>query len=288
MSDVIETRGKNKAKMPWFKCYPDAWVRKTRTLSLEARAVYWDCLCLLYETEKPISQDDKWMSHYLHASTRLWRAIRDELVMGGYLRETPAGLVDDRALNEIENRSNQRRNNAEIASNRERTKREISEKPKQINKPKARNQHHIESLEEEKKENREQVATPTLEPARPEPGIAALPSGLGDLHERLVNACNGSLDNPANCLGLLSMATPQMWLERGADLERDVLPTLEAAGKKYHGKRIRDWNYFTGMVADAVEKRTAVMPKGNGSAPKESARARRAKIFEKYQNEGRI
>jgi uncharacterized protein YdaU (DUF1376 family) len=257
MKDVVETRGKNKAKMPWFKCYPDAWVRKTRTLSLEARAVYWDCLCLLYETEKPISQDDKWMAHYLHASTRLWRTLRDELVMGGYLRETPAGLVDERAIHEIENRSKQRRNNTEIALNRERTKREDSEKPKQINKTEARKQHHIEKKrEEEKKENTEQAAAPTQEPARPEPSVAALPH----LVDRLIEACNGSLDNPVNCMGLLSEATPQMWLDRGADLERDVIPTLQAAGKKYHGKRIRDWNYFTGMIADAVEKRKAELP----------------------------
>jgi len=102
----------------------------------------------------------------------------------------------------------------------------------------------------------EQAAAPTQEPARPEPSVAALPH----LVDRLIEACNGSLDNPVNCMGLLSEATPQMWLDRGADLERDVIPTLQAAGKKYHGKRIRDWNYFTGMIADAVEKRKAELP----------------------------
>jgi hypothetical protein len=138
---------------------------------------------------------------------------------------------------------------------------------------------------EEKKENTEQVAAPTLEPARAEPSVAAPPH----LVDRLIEACNGSLDNPVNCMGLLSSATPQMWLDRGADLERDVIPTLEAAGKKYHGKRIRDWNYFTGMVADAVEKRKAELPKGStGTAPKESSRARLAKIFEKLEQEGRV
>jgi uncharacterized protein YdaU (DUF1376 family) len=90
--------------------------------------------------------------------------------------------------------------------------------------------------------------------------VAALPRvDLGDLSDRLLAACNGALDNPVNCMGLLNMSIPQMWLERGADLERDVLPTLEAAGKRYHGKRIRDWNYFTGMITEARTRREAAL-----------------------------
>lgn len=94
---------------------------------------------------------------------------------------------------------------------------------------------------------------------------AALPA---DLSERLIEACNGSLDNPANRMGLLNLSTPMMWLNQGCDLELDVLPTLRAAGQKYHGKRIRDWSYFTGMVADAKAKRERGMPTASfGSAP---------------------
>jgi uncharacterized protein YdaU (DUF1376 family) len=188
MTDVIETRGKNKAKMPWFKCYPDAWVRKTRFLSLEGRAVYWDCLCLLYETENPINQDDKWMAHYLHISPRLWRTIRDQLVTTGYLKETPAGLVDDRALEEIEKRSKQRRTNSEIAANRERNVRENSKKRNEINETEARNEHHIENIEVEKKEledTPEQVIPPLSPPKVCKRGSRlpddwALPKSWGD------------------------------------------------------------------------------------------------------------
>lgn len=76
----------------------------------------------------------------------------------------------------------------------------------------------------------------------------------------MIEACNGSLDNPVNCMGLLSVATPLMWLKEGADLDLDVIPTLKAADKKYHGKRIKNWSYFTPMVAEAKAKREAGLP----------------------------
>lgn len=122
------------------------------------------------------------------------------------------------------------------------------------------------------------------EPARAREPAAALQSeiDLDDLNRRMIDACNGSLDNPVNCLGLLSMATPQMWIREGADIELDVLPTLAAAGKRYHGKRIRDWSYFTGMIAEAKAKRTAPMPEVAASqqrAPPPNSRLARSLEF---------
>jgi hypothetical protein len=96
---------------------------------------------------------------------------------------------------------------------------------------------------------------------------AALPASA-DLSDRLIEACNGSLDNPVNCMGLLSVGIPQMWIREGCDLELDILPTLQAAGKKHHGKRIRSWSYFTPMIAEAKAKRLAGMPAVSaGQAP---------------------
>jgi len=80
------------------------------------------------------------------------------------------------------------------------------------------------------------------------------------LSERLLSACNGALDNPVNCQGLASLATPIMWLEQGCDLERDVIPTLTAFGKTAHGKRIRTWNYFSNAVSQARDTRLAGLP----------------------------
>lgn len=170
--------------LPWFKLYPDAWVRKTRTLSLEARAVYFDCLCLIYQTDGPINHDDKWMAHYLHVSPRLWRTVRDELVAGGFLIETDTGLSDRRAEEEIENRAKVRRNNSEIATNRERKRRENPEKFKENNETEARNEHHIERIEERDRKEESQLASKTEQ----EPARATSEARLaGDFFEELVS-----------------------------------------------------------------------------------------------------
>jgi len=86
---------------------------------------------------------------------------------------------------------------------------------------------------------------------------AALPERFVD---RMVEAAGGCLAEPCNSQGLLTEATPVMWLESGCDFERDVLPTLRAASVSRKGKRIKTWAYFTNMIAEAKAKRLAGMP----------------------------
>lgn len=80
------------------------------------------------------------------------------------------------------------------------------------------------------------------------------------LSERLLSACNGALDNPVNCQGLLAITTPMMWIANGCDLDRDVIPTLHAVGKAKHGARLKTWNYFTEPVQKARDMRLAGLP----------------------------
>lgn len=132
---------------PWFKCFPADWIEATRSLTPEQRGIYFDCLCLIYQYGKPLPDDDKWVSHQLHISTRLWRSVRDALVAAGKLVKTAEGYMNERAKIELESRSEQARNNAEIAANRERAKREKSEKDNKINETQARNEHHARALQ---------------------------------------------------------------------------------------------------------------------------------------------
>lgn len=83
---------------------------------------------------------------------------------------------------------------------------------------------------------------------------------LEALSAELLGACNGALDNPVNCLGLASLATPIMWLNEGCDLHQDILPTLRGYGKSANGKRIRSWNYFTDGIRRARDTRRAGLP----------------------------
>lgn len=96
-----------------------------------------------------------------------------------------------------------------------------------------------------------------------DPRVAAAPLmkiDLAGLAEKVTEACNGSLASQAIAPGLASMSTPLMWIEQGADLDRDVIPTLTALGKKYHGKGIRSWDYFTGPIAEAKARRERGLP----------------------------
>lgn len=102
--------------------------------------------------------------------------------------------------------------------------------------------------------------------ARETRDCATLPDRFVD---RMVEAAGDCLANSVNCLGLLTEATPRMWLDSGCDLERDILPTLRAAAKKYAGRKISSWSYFTGMISEAKAKRLAGMPVASVQAKKQ-------------------
>jgi uncharacterized protein YdaU (DUF1376 family) len=115
MRNVEKDRGNFKTRAPWFKCFPTDWLEGTRGLTPEQRGVYFDCLCLLYRTEKPLPFDDKWMSFQLLISPRRWRTIRNALVALGKLVKTEQGYVNNRAENEIEDRVKQSRKSCETS-----------------------------------------------------------------------------------------------------------------------------------------------------------------------------
>lgn len=279
----MEQRGKCKAgKRPYMKLFTSDYRDGTAQLSFEVQGFYIRILTYLNDGDV-VPSDPSALARFLQCNARTVRKLLQPLLASGKLFQDGLELKNPRIEREFAANSTGIRAEFDANSSREIQKTESDQRVSDSYYGEGHCHSHSHSQKEE-----EQAAPPEQEPARPEPSVAALPSsGLEAIHGRLIEACNGALDNPVNCLGLLSMATPQMWIERGADLERDVIPTLQAAGKKYHGKRIKDWSYFTGMVADAVEKRTSAMPKsGTGAAPKETARERRARIFEQLREQG--
>lgn len=108
----------------------------------------------------------------------------------------------------------------------------------------------------------EQPLNPNSSVAPREAAAAAplLKIDLAGMAERVTAACNGALASQAIAPGLASMSTPLMWIEQGADLDRDVIPTLTALGKKYHGKGIKSWDYFTSPIAEAKARRERGLP----------------------------
>lgn len=243
---------------PWYKRYPDDYINGTRRLSLEARGAYSDILDLIYMNDGSIPDDAKWISHALCVSTRKWRAVRKELLAAKKIQILDSNISNIRARDELEIRRSQADNNREIAVNRERTKREKSKKTNENNKREARNTHHARAIDTD---TDTEIDKSAVGAGKNQPqNCAANPDELTALSDRLLAACNGALDNPANCMGLLAVTEPRMWIEQGCDLERDIIPTLVAAGKRHHGKRIRSWGYFTGMVIEARDRRMRGVP----------------------------
>lgn len=120
----------------------------------------------------------------------------------------------------------------------------------------------VQNREEEKRKEVVQSRASAPDAATP------LPDRMTD---RMIEAAGPCLANHVNAQGLLTEATPVMWLENGCDFERDVLPTLRAAGVSRKGKRIHTWSYFTNMVAEARARRLAGMPAIQIQKPKSTS-----------------
>jgi hypothetical protein len=274
---ALASRNPCKKSLPWYKRCPTDWQQGTRrhAMTLELRGFYSECLDAMWQLQDQLPKDEKILAMMTGTNARMVRKLIPQLISLGKLIETASGYYNSRMIADIsggEFASNvgefapievdtRRPLEREPISNRSRTDAQSTTKIRNYPTITTR---EVES-ESDKKNQKEEItaAAPVQEPA-------ALPGeklDLKNLQTRLLEACNGSLDNPVNCLGLLSLSTPQMWLANGCDLELDVLPTLTAAGKKYHGKRIRDWGYFTGMIAEAKAKRTAGMPEVSAAAP---------------------
>lgn len=80
------------------------------------------------------------------------------------------------------------------------------------------------------------------------------------LSEKIFAAAGPALACQSIAPGLAHMGVPEMWLDQGADLERDIVQTLQVAALKYRGKNIKSWDYFSGMVSDAKARRERGLP----------------------------
>ena len=121
--------------------------------------------------------------------------------------------------------------------------------------------------------NLNKSTTTNQEPARE--GLPQTRDEYQALTDKLLEACNGSLDNPANCQGLLNLATPLMWLREGCDLDADIIPALRGMGTAAHGRRITTWNYFTNGIRRARDTRVCGLPPPGPVAPAGKARGSR-------------
>lgn len=232
----------------WYKRDVDAWRGGTRGMSLELRGFYSEILDAMWDRQGPLEKDVSKLAILLSINPRSVRKLLPQLIAMGKIVETPEGYSNERMMAEIGGartapiRREPKLNSAPIAEEFE---------PKVPKNPLVSTR----DLEVEKDIEAESEAAP-----RKAYEFPPLPCDPKELSGKLVSAANGSIANPASFPGLLNMSIPLMWIEQGADLERDVLPTVAAIGAKKHGKGIRSWDYFTAAVAEAMAKRKSGLP----------------------------
>lgn len=279
------------SRMSYVKFFPSDFLSGTAHMSLEMRGAYITVLCVMYDRLSGFPYDEQLGSTLLRVDRRVYRRVRDALIAEGKFYRDGDFIYNRRVENEIrlylisrERRSKSARH-ARKASELHRTSGELRPDFRRTSagsSPEVREksgelfeENHENSMCAPQKEGLYARALPesriqnpdiipssvvnNLDAARETNVVAA--SDLSQLQDKLLAACNGALDNPVNCQGLLNLSIPQMWIDQGADLERDILPTLTALGKRHHGKRIRSWDYFTPAVAEAKARREAGLPK---------------------------
>jgi uncharacterized protein YdaU (DUF1376 family) len=242
-------------QLPWFKCYQDKWLEDTRDLPPDLRGIYFDCLCLMYKYSGPLRDDPHWVSHQMHVSVRVWKRAREALIEQKFLFETPEGLVNKRASNELENRS-EVQTKRQISGSKSRRKTEFnSENANEYNEADQANapiRARIE-LEEEREEIEEkQLPSSSINPAPTDDDCLGFSDD--ELFRKLSEAAGDLLVRDSSSLGRLDV--PKRWIREGCDLERDVLPSLRLVATRRPARSVRSWRYFSAEVMETKRLNT--------------------------------
>ena len=87
---------------PWFKCYPDRFVKGMDALSIEEQAFYTQLVMRMYDGGDAIRATDKVIAKWCNSNVRRWKRVRESLIASKRIYELPCGgLIDEQALMEM-------------------------------------------------------------------------------------------------------------------------------------------------------------------------------------------
>lgn len=220
--------------LPYYKAYPRDFIEGTVGMSFELKAAYRLVLDLIYMQGGNLVDDARYISGMLGCSVKKWNSLRDQLVSGGKIEVREGFLGNLRADKEIE-----------TLGKFQDKQRENRSRPNKINMLESPRCDHTEPDTEPKKET-EAVARGESEQINP----AALAEKMFEAGGKALNRTTAALEN---------FSEPFAWIEQGADLERDILPTIRDIGGRMiaNGRTISGWGYFTKAVAEAKNRRQA-------------------------------
>lgn len=259
--------------LPWFKCNPRDFREGMVGLTREERGTYATVVMLIYERGGPIPDDDPaWIAGHLWCTVKAWKKDRASLIVKGklYVVEVDGRphLMNRRAAEELAARE------------------ALSEARSEAGKGNGRGRaaHLATGINENSnlgQANVEQPATvaPVLPPQEEEIGdrrdkaaedSARVPSRASDwsradldsLQARLRAAAGKSINTASPSLPILAAIVGLLTPGDGpaCDLELDVLPAVEVAGRKAKPGSVQRWEYFRPMIVEARDKRLAGAP----------------------------
>jgi uncharacterized protein YdaU (DUF1376 family) len=86
--------------LKWFKFDPNAALTGTLSLTLEERGAYYTVLCLIYDSEGSVADDEQILA-WLRCNARVWKRIREKLLKTGKLYIHGGRLRNRRADDEV-------------------------------------------------------------------------------------------------------------------------------------------------------------------------------------------
>lgn len=233
----------------WYKMNPIDWNDGTDDLSLEQEAAYLRICHAIYITERPVRANGFVIAGLLRCGERKATRLLEELVAAGKLVIEDGLIANRRALEEVSTRGRVSVERASagsrggVASAKARANALENNEPvpaiassdlKQSRAEQTRTEEKIEPIAQQP------IAEPRKEPM---------------LLDRLFEAAGIAGFREERHPGLLRLGPALSWLDRGYDLERDILPVIRDRARN---KTFRSWDYFTDAIVDAASAKSAI------------------------------
>ena len=100
-------------RWPWYKRDVDAWRGGTRSMSMELRGFYSECLDAMWDLQGPLPKDSAKLAVMLCTNPRTVRKLMPALIDLGKIVETETGYANPRMMADIEDASSRIRTELE-------------------------------------------------------------------------------------------------------------------------------------------------------------------------------
>jgi len=223
----------------YIRMYPTDWRTGCLGLSLEQEGLYIRMCMFVAETGRRVPLDDTEAARMMGTQTRNYRRVLGELLRLGKIKRHTDGYGNDRVEMERERATPQdRRSNGDVTAKHSGSNDDLT------------------GVTDEKPQQNQDPFTEPIPKPRDDVGLSASARDWETLNGKLTDAAGPILAEIASHPGLLNLSIPTMWLNSGADLDLDILPTLrEIAAKRRTAAKVKTWDYFTGAIANAKAKR---------------------------------